>query len=375
MMRSRSAVLLGALFLLLLSLSPALTPAASEQQAHRVHLPLMFTSPPVLERQTVAFASDRDGNHEIYVMCGDGSRQRNLTNSPASDDGPVWSPSGNLIAFTSDRDGDQEIYVMGSDGVGQTNLTQNDGTDGEPAWSPDGRQIAFVTDRDGNQEVYVMGADGSGPTNLTQNGASDFAPVWSPDGTKIAFTSDRDVNEEVYVMGIDGSGQTNLTKNPDVDNQPRWSPDGTKIAFVSTRGFPDNLELHVMTSDGQSVSALTDVCGGVFCYVEDPSWSPDGRELLFVWGWWDPYHYSPPGNISVIKADGTEMEPREVGEGSRPAWSRDGRYIAFSPKTDPSRDILAQVIVMKADGSEAMILTDQGESWGPTWAPLFTSSP
>ena len=67
-----------------------------------------------------------------------------------------------LIAFASNRDGNFEIYVMNPDGSGQTNITNNPASDNYPAWSPDGSKIAFSSDRDGNAEIYVMNADGSG---------------------------------------------------------------------------------------------------------------------------------------------------------------------------------------------------------------------
>src|SRR5687767_4151276 len=58
------------------------------------------------------------------------------------------------IAFSSFRDGNQEIYVMNPDGSGQTRLTDNPADDGAPAWSPDGTKIAFTSNRDGNYEIY-----------------------------------------------------------------------------------------------------------------------------------------------------------------------------------------------------------------------------
>lgn len=128
----------------------------------------------------IAFASDRDGNWEIYVMNADGSGQTRLTKNPARDEFPDWSPDGKKIAFVSGRDGTIDTYVMNADGTGQARLTTNPADDYRPAWSPDGSKIAFMAHRDGNTEIYVMNADGSSQTNLTQNQADDWEPSWSP---------------------------------------------------------------------------------------------------------------------------------------------------------------------------------------------------
>ena len=90
-----------------------------------------------LYKQTrIAFASKRDGNFEIYIMNADGSKQTNLTNNPAYDNCPSWSPDGKKIVLESRRDGNAEIYVMNADGRKQTNLTNNPAYDGYPFWSP-----------------------------------------------------------------------------------------------------------------------------------------------------------------------------------------------------------------------------------------------
>src|SRR5207302_2193555 len=67
-----------------------------------------------------------------------------------SSDLPALKANGK-IAFVSDRDGNFEIYVMDADGSNQTRLTNNPAHDGEPAWSPDGAKIVFVSQRDGNR--------------------------------------------------------------------------------------------------------------------------------------------------------------------------------------------------------------------------------
>lgn len=84
------------------------------------------------------------------------------------------------IAFVSDRDGNLEIYVMSANGTGVTRLTNNPANDQQPTWSPYGSKLAFVTDRDGNDEIYVMNANGTGVIRLTENAAYDDAPAWSP---------------------------------------------------------------------------------------------------------------------------------------------------------------------------------------------------
>jgi Tol biopolymer transport system component len=214
----------------------------------------------------IAFASNSDGNFEIYVMNSDGSGQTRLTSNNARDKHPRWSPDGTKIAFSSDRDGNYEIYVMNADGSGQTRLTNNNTEDARPSWSPDGSKIAFNSMRDGNNEVYIMNADGSGQTRLTNNNSGNHRPSWSPDGSKIIFESNRDGNAEIYVMKPDGSGQTRIINNNAKDEHPFWSPDGTKITFNSDRD--GNAEIYVMNADGSGQTRLTSNNAS----DEDPDW-------------------------------------------------------------------------------------------------------
>jgi Tol biopolymer transport system component len=157
------------------------------------------------EEGLIAYVSDRDGNDEIYVMEPDGSNQLNLTNHPASDSSPSWSPNGRELAFVSDRTGVATIWLMGADGSDLRELIP--GT--QPAWSPDGSQIAFVDDLDFDQvpvaSIWVVNVDGTGLTRVTspekdpiyleelQSGRYvsldiwDSGPVWFPDGESLLF--------------------------------------------------------------------------------------------------------------------------------------------------------------------------------------------
>jgi Tol biopolymer transport system component len=217
----------------------------------------------------IAFESDRDGNSNIYIMnAADGSNQIRLTDSPADDSNPRWSPDGTKIAFNTNRDStrldfvNHEIYIMNAaDGSNQTRLTNDPAWDSLPSWSPDGSLIAFYSERDFTGDIFIMdAADGSNQIRLTDSPAWDSFPSWSPNSTKIeiAFESNRDGNQEIYIMNVTGGGiqSSRLTYNNVTDSGSSWSPDGTKIAFASNKD--GNSEIYVMkAADGSGQTRLT----------------------------------------------------------------------------------------------------------------------
>ena len=137
----------------------------------------------------LAFASNRDGNWEIYAMpaglpAGQPAAARRLTDHLADDLYPTWSPDGTQIAFTSRRDGDAEIYIMRlADGV-MSRVTCQPSEEWAPAWSPDGTRLAYQTDRHGQSDIYISDIAGDAEQRLTPYVGNHEAPHWSPDGAQ-----------------------------------------------------------------------------------------------------------------------------------------------------------------------------------------------
>jgi len=299
---------------------PAETPVPPTATTEAPTIPAEPQVPAVTDDLVIAFYSERDGNAEIYLMNADGSTQVRLTDNAADDMTPDWSPDGKSLVFASDRDDPNpvkcfpncayEIYIMDVDRAeqgldDQRRLTNSPASDYHPTWSPDGTQIAFTSERDGNQEIYVMEADGSHPRRLTDNPAGDMRPSWSPDETQIAFNSMRGGNWDIYVMNSDGSDQRPLTTSADWELFPTWSPDGTQIAFFACgpQCRPNRQDVYVMDAEGAEQGAgnmrqLTDTPSIV---DESPAWSPDGSQILF--------QSDRDGNfeIYVMNADGSQQ--------------------------------------------------------------------
>ena len=290
----------------------------------------------------ITFTSERDGNSEIYIMNADGSDPQRLTDNPAYDAWPVWSPDGSQIAFTSTRNGKADIYVMDANGSNLRQLTHHSAGDIWPDWSPDGTRIAFPSRRDGNFEIYVINADGTNLQRLTNTPDAEDFPAWSPDSSQIVFSS-IEGNEGTYIMNADGGDRQQLTDI--VALEPAWSPDGTRIAFGSDHeGFR---ALYVMDADGSNLQRLSQTRAGENC----PDWSPDGTRIVFA-SWRDG-----DGEIYVMDADGSNLQKLTDNrfEEEFPAWRP-----SVGPAGDGQAHTVGDTWTRSADGM-VMVYVPAGE--------------
>jgi Tol biopolymer transport system component len=235
----------------------------------------------------IVWSSDRQGgNLELYVMGADGSGHRRLTRTAAHEATPAWSPDGRRIAFAALSELDDSapawIAVMNADGSGMRALTSREPGLGSPTWSPDGSRIAFAGP---GGEIHVMRADGSGRHRLGDVAGSDVWPSWSPDGERILVTSGSFSSPRLWTVRADGSAPEQVSDV--VGEEGAWSPNGARIAFASTRdGSPGardpvdwNEEIYVMRADGSGLTRLTRIAGNEHW---PPAWSPDGRHIAFT---------------------------------------------------------------------------------------------
>lgn len=300
-----------------------------------------------LATRAIAFTSDREGNDDIFTMRLDNSLPVNLTNHPASDFSPLWSPSGDRIAFLSNRSGAQELYVMRADGTELMNLSR--GQAAAPVWAPDGARLAFASTRTGSAELYRVRTDGTPPTPMTFDATdSMYLQVdWSPDGTRLVYTNAR----QLALIDADGSNQRVVANSLYII--ARWSPDGNSIAVMQRPMLFH--EIYVTDRDGANSVNLTNTAAA---HETDPQWSPDSTRIAMVGS------IAMNNEILVMGAGGGapinwSMTPSSD---QHPRWSSDGTRIIFSS--------LGDVFVVAAAGGGIVNLTnspsaDREAEWMP----------
>ena len=277
----------------------------------------------------IAFASNRSGIPQIWLMNEDGSDAQMIPNSLLSNDGacqPSWSPDGLRLAITSPCSAMQEkypgsgIFIINKDGSGINPIPSLPGGDFDPAWSPDGSKIAFVSLRDGKAHIFIYDLENKispNPFQLTKSFAADARPTWSPDGKSIAFQSFRNGNNGIFIIDIEGTRNpiplSNTTKN---SWMPSWSP--VMDVIVYTQGSPSKqYEWQLISRMASDRTAQEMAVNPGFRPVLEARYSPDGKWLV--------YESNKDGNFEIYKmlsinGAGVSRLTNDPADDFDPAW-------------------------------------------------------
>jgi DNA-binding beta-propeller fold protein YncE len=298
-----------------------------------------------------------------------------------SDTRPAGVGNGKIAIAREGCDGEvfmcrepAHIVLTNPDGRGERDI----GEGSTPAWFPDGSRLAF-TAGDG-RAIYVVDADGTNRRAVVRCDDPDcvsvMSPTWSPDGSQLSFTSERptasgrDPEVDIWVVNADGTDAHAVTacRPPDCSSNfaPAWSPVGEEIAMWSMvrcgDGWGPSLRLLDLSSG--------DIRNVVSCVGSNGSriaWSPDGRFLAFELDTGDG-----TGNIFTIPATGgsstqvTSCDRAVCRWAYYPSWSPDGRWILFAVKSAPEAPF--EVARARPDGSEFQRVGIQG--FLPAWQPV-----
>jgi dipeptidyl aminopeptidase/acylaminoacyl peptidase len=275
----------------------------------------------------------------------------------------------------------------------------------DPRISPDGRQVAYVVsraDRERNRRVpsiWVVAADGSGaPRQLVDESFAPSAPRWSPDGMQVAFTSTRapdagaaprppvtpaaaaatPARTQLWTVNAEGGTPRRVTNLANGVSNCSWSPDSARFACLTRTGPSDSLNTGPDKSDVRHYShssykfndtgwfddkrthvCVIDAATGASRQITegddwndtDPVWSPDGQRIAFVSDrTGKEFDHGRDSDVWTIPAAGGRLTKISTSPGrdGGPAWSPDGKSIAFVSAA--GEDDPAQVYVAPGQG-------------------------
>ena len=280
---------------------------------------------PAISRQGhVAYMQALATAHIWRLELGNRHRVENMPmNSTRLDHVPQYSPDAQRIAFASNRSGNHEIWVCNADGSNTRKLTSFGGPYvADAAWSPDGHRISFNARPGGASYIYTVSADGGKPQRLLDSRCTDGPSAWSRDGKWIYFFSDRSGKNQVWKTPADGGEAVQITKQG--GTYAIESPDGRFVYYLRSYTGLDNTELwRVPARGGEEIRIIESVCPQVFAVVE--------RGIYYFSGWQNPsvrcFNFATRKIEQVARVEGEMAYGLSVSADSR--WLL---YSAYGPR-------------------------------------------
>ncbi|HEX8255061.1 MAG TPA: hypothetical protein VF846_18110, partial [Thermoanaerobaculia bacterium] len=154
--------------------------AALSRTAHMLanELIKLFNNRPGVFMTQIAFASNRTGQWEIWLMDWDGQNQRQISRHGALSILPSWSPDNERMVYTSFARGTSDMYIINRRGAGRMRVATTLGLNTSATFSPLGNDIAFVGSVSGNPDIYLIKDDGSNLRRLTSTSSIESTPEW-----------------------------------------------------------------------------------------------------------------------------------------------------------------------------------------------------
>jgi Tol biopolymer transport system component len=269
---------------------------------------------------------------------------------------PAISPQGDRIAYFSDRRQYTDVYVMSAfDGKVQHRVIRgerNNQFESIPSfrssitWSPDGTRLALTAKSAGRDWLYIVSADEGKVLRRLDLGCEALAfPTWSPVSDSIVVTGLQNGRSDLWLVHASTGHVTRLTDDTYDEKEPTWSPDGRRVTFSSDRTTP--VVLHPLRRErGFGAYAIYDleVATGDLTRVLDtwgddrsPAWSADGRRLAFI------TDRGGTANIFLYDLDDQNFTQLTdvIGGVSSLTWSRQGDRVVFSSFNRGGYDVFA----------------------------------